>query len=318
MYSRSACRAHRWVWPGTVRMHVGFTTALLLMVAAGTRVGAQGTRAGVGGGLARAADGVVTIVAYRDGTSDVASGTGFRVADGRVITALRLLRGASRAEIFAANGDQLGTATTLDQAEARLEIAVLPRLTGASGSIVLARRSALLASRVSLLGSRKGVARAATERTVSAVEPDDNGRPLLRLGVPITTISIGAPVVNARGELIGVAVGTIPGRDDGDITIDVSAIRELLARPAVRLSFPTRDGAITAARAPAVDPRTSPPSTRATDIAARSRSANRHRLRRPFCRRTLRMCASRSTKKGLLLPSCHEQRSGRNIRRWRR
>jgi Trypsin-like peptidase domain len=278
MFSRVSFAPARWAAPfggfGNARVVASLLTLTSMLWHGALGAQSRAATGTAGGSVTRAAEGVVTIVAYRDGSGDVVSGAGFRVADGRVITALRLLRGAARAEIFAANGDVLGTLNTLDQAEARLDIAVLPRLSGASGSIALARRSALLASRVSLLGPRKGVARAVTERTVTAVEPDDDGRPLLRLGAAITSTSIGSPVVNARGELVGVAVGSIPGRDDGDITVDVSAIRELLARPAVRLSFPNRDGTITAARAPASDARSSPSASRATDIAARSRSGN--------------------------------------------
>ncbi|MBC7841234.1 MAG: trypsin-like peptidase domain-containing protein [Gemmatimonadaceae bacterium] len=191
----------------------------------------------------------MTIVAYREGTSDVTSGTGVRVTDGRVITALRHLRGATRAEIFGAEGDLLSTVTTLDQADVKLDLAVLPRIALPGNSLALARRSAILAQRVSVLGPRKGATRSVAERTVTHVEPDDNGRPLLRLGAQLSASAAGSPVVNTRSELVAVALGSIPGRDDGDIAVDVAAIRELLARPSARLAFPSRDGTIAAARA---------------------------------------------------------------------
>lgn len=212
--------------------------------------GAQApTRAATAAALARAGDAVVTIVAYREGSSDVTSGTGVRVTDGRVITALRHLRGASRAEIFGADGDLLATVTTLDQADVKLDLAVLPRIATPGNSIMLARRSAILAQRVSVLGPRKGTTRSVAERTVTHVEPDDNGRPLLRLGAQLSGSAAGSPVVNTRSELVAIAMGSIPGREDGDIAVDVVALRELLARPSARLAFPTRDGTIAAARA---------------------------------------------------------------------
>lgn len=213
-----------------------------------TRVGTAAAAA-----LARAGDAVVTIVAYRDGTSAVISGTGVRLADGRVVTALRHLRGATRAEIFGAEGDLLATATTLDQAEAALDLGVFPRLTAPGVNLVLARRSATLASKVNLLGPRKATVRPVVERTVTHVEPDDDGRALLRLGASVTAAAAGSPVINARHELVAIALGTIPGREDGDIAVDVSAIRELLARPVTPYAFPTREGTLVAAKA--ADPR---------------------------------------------------------------
>ncbi|MDZ7631347.1 MAG: hypothetical protein U5K74_08380 [Gemmatimonadaceae bacterium] len=227
---------------------VALTGCLIALPSAGAQ--AQ-TRAAAAAALARAGDAVVTIVAYRDGTSEVTSGTGVRVTDGRVLTALRHLRGASRAEVFGANGDLLANVTVLDQAEVKLDLAVLPRIAALGNRMTLSRRSAVLTQKVNLLGPKTGTIRSVRERTVTHVEPDGEGRPLLRLGVPVTSSAAGSPVVNARSELVAIALGTIPGKEDGDLAVDVSAIRELLARPAVRLALPARDGSITAARAPA-------------------------------------------------------------------
>jgi len=214
------------------------------------------SRAAAAAALARAGDAVITIVAYRDGTSDVTSGTGIRVSDGRVVTSLRHLRGASRAEVFGAEGDLLATVSTLEQADVKLDLAVLPRIASPGDRLALSRRSAVRDQKVRLLGARKGTERIVLERTITRVEPDAQGRPLLRLGAAVSGSAAGSPVVNARSELVGVAMGTIPGREDGDIAIDVSSLRELLARPAARLGFPARDGSVAVAR-PAPDPKAS-------------------------------------------------------------
>jgi hypothetical protein len=230
--------------------------ASLLLVASACVAGSAGAQAPSRtaassslGVVARAGDAVVTIVAYRDGSSEVTSGTGVRVTDGRVITALRHLRGASRAEVYGASGELLATVTTLDQAEVALDLAVMPRITTTGERITLARRSAVPSQKVSLLGPKKGTTRSVAERTVTHVEPDASGRALLRLGAAVTGTASGSPVVNARGELIAIALGVIPGKDEGDVAVDVTAIRDLLARPSVRLGLPARDGTVAAARA---------------------------------------------------------------------
>lgn len=259
-----------------MRTQVSVAAVLLALSPAGAGAQTQ-TRAAAAAALARAGDAVVTIIAYRDGSPDVTSGTGVRVSDGRVITALRHLRGAARAEVFGAAGELLSTVTTLDQAEVKLDLAVLPRIATAGDRITLARRSAVLAQKVNVLGGKKGTARSVVERTVTHVEPDDAGRPLLRLGASITGSAAGSPVVNARSELVAIALGVIPGKEEGDVAVDVSAVRELLARPSVRLGFPARDGTIAAARA-AVDAKASTPvptsgARTTTDAAARPRAS---------------------------------------------
>lgn len=271
MFFRDLCRplAGTWSWQSCSQPAL---VALSCVSALSSAIGAQTTprppraTAASAAVLARAGNAVVTIVAYRDGTAEVASGTGVRVTDGRVITALRHLRGASRAEVFGANGDLLARVTTLDQAEVKLDLAVLPRIPAPGNRITLSRRSAALLQKVSVLGPKKGTVRSVTERTVSHLEPDADGRPWLRLGAAIGGSVVGSPVVNTAGELVAIALGVIPGRDEGDLAIDVSAVRELLARAPVRLGFPSRDGTIAAARATA-DPRaaTSAPASGATE-----------------------------------------------------
>lgn len=238
---------------GTHRLTASLAAGLL----AHSNVSAQApTRAATAAAISRAGDAVVTIIAYHEGTSDFTNGTGVRVSDGRVVTALRHLRGAVRVVVFGADGDSLGTLSTLDQAEVKLDLAVLPRTLETSPTITLARRPAALAQKVSVLGPKKGTTRPVMERSITHMEPDDTGRPLLRLGAPLVGSSVGAPVVNSRGELVAIALGSIPGRQEGDVAVDVSAIRELLTRPAVRLGFPSRDGSLAAARAPTADPKT--------------------------------------------------------------
>jgi hypothetical protein len=276
MFLHDVCR--RCARPGAGRMRTQASVAVVLLALSTAGAGAQTqTRAAAAATLARAGDAVVTIIAYRDGSPDVTSGTGVRVSDGRVITALRHLRGAARAEVFGAAGELLSTVTTLDQAEVKLDLAVLPRIVTAGDRITLARRSAALAQKVNVLGGKKGTTRSVVERTVTHVEPGDAGRPLLRLGAPITGSAAGSPVVNARGELVAIALGVIPGKEEGDVAVDVSAVRELLARPSVRLGFPARDGTIAAARA-AVDAKASTPAPTTgarttTDASARPRAS---------------------------------------------
>ncbi|MCC7054016.1 MAG: hypothetical protein IT355_12200 [Gemmatimonadaceae bacterium] len=229
-------------------------------------------RAGAPGALVtRAAAAVVTIVAYRAGTSEVTSAVGVRVSDGRVLTTLRHLRGAVRAEVFDARGDLLGTATGLEQAEVTLDLAVIGQLTGPGARLTLARRAAGPAQKLSLLEPRRGAASTIVERVVTHVEPDDAGRTVLRIGAPVPGAAAGSPLVNARGELVAIALGTMPARDYNDAAVDVSAIRDLLARPPVRLGLPAVDGTIAASRAAIPDGRAGAPAIaagRGTEPAA--------------------------------------------------
>ena len=281
MHSRDMCICSDGARPARFRTY-SYRALLVAMIAWAGVVSAQArprtapvatarNAAARAAALARAGDAVVTIVAYREGTSAVSSGTGVRLTDGRVVTPLRHLRGASRVEVFGAEGDLLATVTTLEQAEAKLDLAVFARVISPGENLLLARGSAVIASKVNLLGPRQASVRSVVERTITHVVPDDNGRRLLRLGTAVAASAAGSPLVNPQNELVGIALGTLPGRDEKDIAVDVSAVRELLARPATPLTFPSRDGTISAATAP-IDPRAA--AAASADAAARPRATN--------------------------------------------
>jgi S1-C subfamily serine protease len=179
---------------------------------------------------ARARTAVVTILAYGATGDAFATATGAVASDGRVVTTLRPLRGALRAEIYGADGNLLTTVTALEQADTRKDLAVLPRVTG-TARLVAARRRAEFGQRVAVLGPRGGVADGIAPATIAAVEESDRGR-VMRLDAAIGAGFIGGPVVSARGEWLGVTVGAIVGRDEVGLAVDVADVRELLARPA--------------------------------------------------------------------------------------
>ncbi|MCU0627337.1 MAG: serine protease [Gemmatimonadaceae bacterium] len=170
---------------------------------------------------------VVTVLAYRGPRDAVATATGFLVTDGRVVTALRPLLGATKLEVYTTKGDLLGTATSLDAADVKTGIVALPRLGRPPATVGFARRSPVLGDKVTVFLAPKGVTRGTAEQTVAAVEAGsaDQGF-VFKLGAPVAGDAVGAPVLDARGDMVGMALGSIPGRDDRDLAVDVATVRK--------------------------------------------------------------------------------------------
>jgi S1-C subfamily serine protease len=144
------------------------------------------------------------VVAIR---TDGAVGTGFVVwPDGRIATNLHVIAGAHRAEIALADGRTLDDVEVLavDQAH---DLAVLRVPAKGLGALTLGEGNAVKAGdRVVALGAPLGVGSALADSRVSAVrELEPQKMTLYELNTSIAASSSGGPILNERGEVVGVA-----------------------------------------------------------------------------------------------------------------
>lgn len=190
---------------------------------------------------------VVTVLAYRGPRDPVVSATGFVLADGRVVTALRPLVGAARVEVYSTDGDLLATVTALDAADTKSGVVALPRLARTPVTLGVARRAVGVGDRVTVFLAPRGTTRASAEQRVIALEAAGDTGIVVRLGAPVPPEAVGAPVLDARGDVVAIALGTLPGREAGrDLALDAQTVRRALGRPGGRLSLPARDGTVIA------------------------------------------------------------------------
>lgn len=144
--------------------------------------------------------------------SSVSAGTCFSVApDGLILTAYHLIKDANTVTVRFENGEELTAA--LEQVSANNDLALLrvPRPTS-----VYLRLSPLqnpkLGEPVFTLGfpapSVLGAEPKFTEGTVSALSGPGNESTLLQVSVPVQPGNSGGPLVNHRGEVVGVITAT--------------------------------------------------------------------------------------------------------------
>jgi hypothetical protein len=232
------------------------TLALLALVAlalAPRSAEAQGTprRPPARAGVRAPGAAVVTVLAYRGPRDAVQTAAGFILPDGRVATALRPLAGATKLEVYTTGGDLLATVTALDAADVKSGIAVLPRLAQRPAVVAFARRVATVGDKVVVFLAQKGTTRGTAEQTVAAVETGSADVAVFRLGTAVVADGVGAPVLDARGEVVGMALGQLPARDERDLAVDVATIRRSIGKPGGRFALPARDGSVAALGAPA-------------------------------------------------------------------
>jgi S1-C subfamily serine protease len=163
-----------------------------------------------------------------------ATGSGFVAAPGRVVTVAHLLERPSRIEVRRPGGPRRRARLLRLNRHADLALLAVPGLRGSS----LPTADAPDSVRLLLLRDGRGISRGArVQRAIDAHVRAAPGarphwRPALELAARIAAGDSGAPVVNARREVVGVLFAR--SRDDARTAyaVDASAVEELLKQSA--------------------------------------------------------------------------------------
>jgi hypothetical protein len=109
------------------------------------------------------------------------------------------------------------------------DLAILRVPEGASiAPLPLASRPVETGEPVYALGNPEGLSGSLSDGLVSNARRSDGTRDLIQISAPISHGSSGGPVVNSRGQVIGVAVGSIEKGQNLNFAIPVSSVRLLL------------------------------------------------------------------------------------------
>lgn len=178
---------------------------------------------------------------------NVSSGTGFIVsADGRVVTNWHVVEHATKIEATLSDGRKVPIQGLLAKDKAN-DIAIIKAemqataeevLTLASGSQVIQP-----GERVFVVGSPKGLSGTVSEGIVSAIRPAkdlakffpdgnediDKQEPLIQITAAISPGSSGSPVLNAKGEVVGVAASHVNGQNL-NFAVAVGVVHKLIEK----------------------------------------------------------------------------------------
>jgi S1-C subfamily serine protease len=165
-------------------------------------------------GLAKKASPAVMLLVVSDASGkEIATGTGFVVsADGQLMTSYRVIAGGKTAIAKGENGAVFPVKGVLvadpknDLAELKIEGKGFPFLPFSAGHKIQ------VGARIAIIGSPLGSQIPMPEGTVSAVpEGLMGGVQLLQVTAAIPAGAGGSPVLDAKGDVIGVASASLPG-----------------------------------------------------------------------------------------------------------
>lgn len=199
---------------------------------------------------------VVTMLTWKAGAVDGSQGTGFIVhQDGLIVTAWHVVTGASKIEVRLATGTVIEVTRVIAQDKER-DVALVKVPATALPTIRLGDSDTVRrGERVLVIGSPFGLEQTAADGIVSSVRRLPGTGTMLQVSVPISPGSSGGPVVNGRGEAVGVAVFRLRGGENLSFAVPINVVKAMMPSGEAR-------GAAGAARPnlPANLPRTTPES----------------------------------------------------------
>lgn len=184
-----------------------------------------------------AVESVVTIRVYGDSGVEIGLGSGFFIADGRVVTNAHVVEGAAWVEVYDREDRFLLTTTHVSVISTRLDVAILPAPSNPAPGLPIRDVAPDIGESIWVIGSPQGLTGSVSNGVVSAERTSD-GRTLLQITAPISPGSSGGPVLDSRGRVLGIASSFLGSGQNLNFAVPASDLVVLAEGPGSELSFP--------------------------------------------------------------------------------
>jgi len=135
-------------------------------------------------------------------------GSGFVVAaDGRIATSLHVIEDAEHVVVALSDGRTFTRVRVVDHDQLQ-DVVVLAIEASGLPALPLAADPVKAGERVVAIGNPHGLENTVSDGLVSAVREDETGAEVLQISAPISPGSSGGPVLNDRGQVVGVTTST--------------------------------------------------------------------------------------------------------------
>lgn len=179
---------------------------------------------------------VVTI--RTQGPEGAGIGSGFVVTpDGKVASSLHVLGQATRAQVALANGDLYEEVSILGF-DARRDLVILKIPAFGLPILPLGDSNRVeVGQQIVAVGASRGLEGTVTNGIVSALRDHPDGYKILQVTAPVNPGNSGGPLVNQRGEVVGVVVAKLRGAENLNFVVPINYLRGLLGEPERRMSL---------------------------------------------------------------------------------
>jgi len=179
---------------------------------------------------------VVTLRSLDEAGRMVGLGSGFVVDGGRIVTNAHVVEGAARVEVYGKDDERLGSTDHVEALSEQADLAVLPPVAGTTTGLRLAAADPEVGEAILAIGSPQGLTHTVSDGLVSAMRTLE-GRRWIQISAPLSEGSSGGPVLNKKGEVVGVSVAILTEGQNLNFAIPAADVRALLAAPRARTAL---------------------------------------------------------------------------------
>jgi Flp pilus assembly protein TadD len=179
---------------------------------------------------------VVTILTFDTNRAPLSQGSGFIVSKNRIVTNYHVVAGSSSASVIFNDGS-MTSVKAVTAASRPKDLAIFEAETGNRPALTVGDELELkVGETIYTIGAPKGLASSLSDGLVSAFRQDE-GQFLIQITAPIAPGSSGGPVLNAKGQVVGVATSKL--KDGGfGFAMGAGDLKHLLKVPlAVRVDL---------------------------------------------------------------------------------
>jgi len=171
---------------------------------------------------------VVKVSALNSKGDVIKTGTGFLIEDGMIVTNYHVVEGATDVRITMCDGSdsECRKIVVLDRMR---DLAIFVPETPPAKALRIADGSGPSeGERVAVIGNPLGFDGTLSDGIVSANRTDGNGVNIIQITAPISRGSSGSPVVNSRGEVLGIATMIFSGGQNLNFAVSAREITKVL------------------------------------------------------------------------------------------
>jgi serine protease Do len=198
-----------------VKLRIAVGMAIVLIIVSGFRRSPARAQESLPELIKKVLPAVVTVAGFNAQGKPIRIGSGFFVdPQGHLITNLHVIKGVARAEVKLPKGE-IYPLTEMVAADDKADLVKLVvKLPGGSPHyLAVSSARPEVGEHVVVLGSPLGLERTVTDGMVSAIRTIKDRGEFLQISAPISPGSSGGPVVNMRGQVIGIATFQVRGQN---------------------------------------------------------------------------------------------------------
>ena len=180
---------------------------------------------------------VYTLIAHDRHGEPVGQGSGFLWDQGYLVTNAHVVAGAAWVEVFTETGEARGSIPYALYVDVEQDLAVLPWLGQLTDGLPLASQRSRRGDTVFAFGAPMGLEGSMSNGIISAHRRLDEVD-YLQTTAPISQGSSGGPLVDDKGQVVGIITAFFHGGQNLNLAVPATALAELEIDEAARLPFP--------------------------------------------------------------------------------